>query len=62
MIKREWSAESNGTLPHLFIPSKTATFVPAFAVKDLMVMMNKIKLILQAILQSIKYVTINLSK
>ena len=26
MLKREWSAESNGKLPHLFIPSKTATW------------------------------------
>ena len=24
MLKREWGAESNGELPHLFIPSKTA--------------------------------------
>ena len=24
MLKREWGAESNGKLPHLFIPSKTA--------------------------------------
>ena len=35
MLKREWSAESNGKLPHLFIPSKTATLVPEFAVEDL---------------------------
>ena len=35
MLKREWVAESNGKLPHLFIPSKTATFVPEFAVEDL---------------------------
>ena len=34
-LKREWSAESNGKLPHLFIPSKTATLVPEFAVEDL---------------------------
>ena len=27
--------ESNGKLPHLFIPSKTTTLVPEFAVKDL---------------------------
>ena len=27
--------KSNGKLPHLFIPSKTATLVPDFAVKDL---------------------------
>ena len=35
MIKREWRAESNGTLPHLFIPGKTEAFVPEFAVEDL---------------------------
>ena len=35
MLKREWDAESNGKLPHLFIPSKTATWVPAFAMEDL---------------------------
>ena len=35
MLKREWSAESNGKLPHLFIPSKTATKVPEFAMEDL---------------------------
>ena len=28
-------AESNGKLPHLFIPSKTATYVPKFAMEDL---------------------------
>ena len=33
--KREWGAESNGKLPHLFIPNKTATLVPEFAVEDL---------------------------
>ena len=27
MLKREWGAESNGKLPHPFIPSKTATVV-----------------------------------
>ena len=27
--------ESNGKLPKLFIPSKTATLVPEFAVEDL---------------------------
>ena len=31
MLKREWGAESNGKLPQLFIPSKTATLVPEFA-------------------------------
>ena len=35
MLKREWGAENNGQLRHLFIPSKTATLVPEFAVKDL---------------------------
>ena len=35
MLKREWGVESNGKLPHLFIPGKTAAFVPEFAVEDL---------------------------
>ena len=35
MLKREWDVESNRKLPHLFIPSKTATLVPEFAVEDL---------------------------
>ena len=35
MLKREWGAESNGKLPHLFIPSKTSILVPEFAVEDL---------------------------
>ena len=35
MLKREWCAESNGKLPHLFIPSKTAAWVPEFVVEDL---------------------------
>ena len=35
MLKREWGAESNGKLPHLFIPSKTAALVPEFAVEEL---------------------------
>ena len=35
MLKRKWGAESNGKLPHLFIPSKTATFVSEFALEDL---------------------------
>ena len=35
MPKREWGAESNGMLPHLFIPNKLATLVPEFAVEDL---------------------------
>ena len=35
MLKRKWGAEGNGKLPHLFIPSKAATYVPEFAVEDL---------------------------
>ena len=35
ILKREWGAERNGKLPYLFIPSKTATLVPEFAVEDL---------------------------
>ena len=35
MLKREWGTESNGKLPHLFIPSKTAALVPEFTVEDL---------------------------
>ena len=35
MLKREWGAESNGKLPHLFIPSKTAILVAEFAMEDL---------------------------
>ena len=35
MLKSEWGAESNGKLPNLFIPSKTATLVPECAVEDL---------------------------
>ena len=35
MLKREWGAESNGKLPHMCIPSKTATLVPEFAVEYL---------------------------
>ena len=34
--ERERRAESNGRLPHLFIPSKTATLVPDFAVEELL--------------------------
>ena len=33
--KREWAAESNRKLPHLFTPDKTATLVPEFEVEDL---------------------------
>ena len=35
MLTRQWGAGSNGKLPHLFIPSKTATLVPEFVVEDL---------------------------
>ena len=35
MLKREWGAESNGKVPHLFMPSEIATLVPEFAVEDL---------------------------
>ena len=35
MLKRECGAESNGKLPHLSIPSKTAAWVPEFEVEDL---------------------------
>ena len=35
MLKREWGVESNGKLPHLFIPSKTVAWVSEFAVEDL---------------------------
>ena len=35
MLTREWGAESNEMLPHLFISSKTAAFVHEFAVEDL---------------------------
>ena len=35
MLKREWGAESNRKLLHLFILSKTSTLVPKFAVEDL---------------------------
>ena len=35
MLKKEWRAESNWKLPHLFIPSKTAILVHEFVVEDL---------------------------
>ena len=35
ILKRERGAESNGKLPHLFIPGKTAALVHEFAVEDL---------------------------
>ena len=34
LLKRECGAESNGKLPHLFIPSKTAALVPVAARDD----------------------------
>ena len=34
-MRMERNTESNGKLPHLFIPSKTATYVPEFAMEDL---------------------------
>ena len=34
-LMKESGTEINRKVPHLFIPSKTATLVPAFAVKDL---------------------------
>ena len=35
MLKREWGAENDGKLPQLFIPCKTATLVPEFAMEHL---------------------------
>ena len=35
MLKREWDAENNGKLPHLFMPGKNAALVPDFVVEDL---------------------------
>ena len=35
MLKTEWGKESNRNPSHLFIPSKTATLVPQFAVEGL---------------------------
>ena len=35
ILKRELGAQSNGKLPHLFIPGKTADLVHEFAVEDL---------------------------
>ena len=35
MLKGQWGAERNGKLPHLIIPSKTATLIPEFAVENL---------------------------
>ena len=36
MLNREWGAESNGKLPHLFIPGKTSALVPEFALEDML--------------------------
>ena len=36
ILKRIWGAESNGKLLQLFIPSKTASLVPEFAVEDML--------------------------
>ena len=33
--EREWGVDRNGKLPHLFIPGKTAAFVPELAMVDL---------------------------
>ena len=35
MLEREWGAESNWKLSHLFILGETATLVHEFAVEDL---------------------------
>ena len=35
MIKRDWGAESNGKIPHLFIPSKTLALLTEFVMEDL---------------------------
>ena len=35
MIKGEWGAESNGKLPYLYIPDKTAALFTDYAVEDL---------------------------
>ena len=35
MLKREWGVRSNGKLLHLFIPTKTATYISKFAMEDL---------------------------
>ena len=35
ILKGERCAESNGKLPHLFIPSKIATVIPEFPVENL---------------------------
>ena len=35
MLKREWGADSNGKLSHLFNLGESAALVPQFAVEDL---------------------------
>ena len=35
MLNIEWGAESNGKLPRVFIPNKTITRAPEFAMEDL---------------------------
>ena len=35
MLKKVWGSKSNRKLPHLFIPSKSTTLVPEFAVEEL---------------------------
>ena len=35
MLKREWGAERNRKMQHLFIPSESAISVPEFAVEEL---------------------------
>ena len=35
MLRREWGAERNGKLLHIFIPSESATVVPDFEFQDL---------------------------
>ena len=35
MLKKEWGAENNGKLLHIFNPGKPVAFVPEFAVEDL---------------------------
>ena len=37
LLKREWAAESNWKLPHMFILSKTESFVHEYAVEDVLV-------------------------
>ena len=34
MLNREWGAEGNGKLPHIFIPSKIANLVLEFAEEE----------------------------